>query len=175
MAVQKLVIAFFCIFCIAFQCDRLQAKSLEEYNFRIIPREVQSIVSRLCDSTSHDAAQKAHGILAREGFDALMAQTRKSAEKDLEGMSQIKQNMWLKQTLMFAFAARNRVAGKSAQAALVKELNDMIFDTLNKLCKCISNLDKIIYLENGKVNAGAYEALLQKIDKVERGARTPNS
>ena len=170
MAVRKLLAMVLCVLFAGLQCGTLQAKSLEEYNFRIIPREVQSIVSRLCDSTSHDAAQKAHGILNREGLDALVAQTRKSAEKDLVELSLIKQNVWLKQTLMYAYIARKHV-----QPQLKKELDDLIFETMNKLCKCINNMDKIIYLENGKVNTGAYEALLQKLDRVEREARTPNS
>ena len=170
MAVRKLLAMVLCLLFAGLHGGTVQAKSLEEYNFRIIPREVQSIVSRLCDSTSHTAAQKAHAILAKDGIDALMAQTRKSAEKDLEGMSLIKQNVWLKQTLMYAFVARKHV-----QASLKKELDDLIFETMNKLCKCINNMDKIIYLENGKVNTGAYEALLQKLDRVEREARSHNS
>ena len=154
------------------QCGNVLAQSLESYNFRIIPREVQSIVARLCDSSSQGIAANAYDVLGKGGYDALLAQTRNYAGRNLDEMSQAKKTLRLKETLMFAVVARMSIKG-SAQAQVRDELDKLLFKTMNDLCSCISNLDKIIYFENGNVNNGAYEALLRKVEGAAREARKP--
>lgn len=155
------------------QCGIVHAQSLESYNFRIIPREVQSIVARLCDSSSQGIAANAYDVLGKGGYDALLAQTRNYAARNLDDMSQAKKTLRLKETLMFAVVARLNMKG-NAQGQLKEELDKLLFKTMNDLCTCISNLDKIIYSENGNVNKGAYEALLRKVEGAAREARRPD-
>lgn len=155
------------------QSGIVQAQSLESYNFRIIPREVQSIVARLCDSSSQSIAARAYDVLGKGGYDALMEQTRNYAARNLDDMSQTKKTLRLKETLMFAIVARLNMKG-NVQGQENGELNNLLFKTMNDLCACVSNLDKIIYFENGKVNTGAYEALLRKVESVARESRKPD-
>ncbi len=155
------------------QCGIVQAQSLESYNFRIIPREVQSIVARLCDSSSQAIAARAYDVLGKSGYDALMEQTRNYAARNLDEVSQTKKTLRLKETLMFAVVARLNMKG-NAQGQLKEELDNLLFKTMNDLCTCVSNLDKIIYFENGKVNKGAYDALLRKVEGAARESRKPD-
>ena len=156
-----------------------RAGSVFDYQYTIIPREVQSIVATMCNSATLDAAKKAYATLDTGGFNALVEKTRASIGKENSQSTRIKMILALKETLMSAIVVQKAIdegkapGGSAANAATRKEMSDIVDKTLKTMCVHVSNLDKILYDPQGAIKAGPYEGMLRELEKVARDARTP--